>query len=499
MNASRNKKLNLGPNHQDMKVLEKLYATSQFNSLENKVKQLINKYPENINLQNILGYALRGQWKSNEAIKIFEKIIKKRPDYYFAYNNMGNVLKDLCRLDEAQVYYQKCIEINSKHINAYIGLGQTLLDLNRLDESANVFKQALKVEPNNGQLHRHLSQVIKYEQKNSHLREMEKIISNSNVTNDQEMHLSFALGKAYEDMESYEKAFTYWKKGNFLKKKEIQYSIERQTKLVQVIKKNFTKDLFDKLKNFGNSDEKLIFIIGMPRSGTTLVQQILSSHPEVLGIGESNQFSNKIEQLFFEKKGFLKKSLNDYDSVSFDEIRDNYIKTIRQFSSTFAVSSNVRHILVKDLLNFVWLGFIKIIFPKSKVIHCVRNSLDNCISLFKNYFVGGVDFSYDLIDLGKYYNLYKDVMLFWDKMLPNYYVNIFYEELISDPKKQIEKLLSACNLEWNEDCMQFYNNTHFMSTGSNSINIHQPIYKTSMQSWKRYEKQLQPLLEVLKT
>ena len=497
MNTSQNKNSNLGPSHSDMRELENLHATSQFNSLENKVRQLINKYPKNINLQNILGYALRGQWKLNEAIKIFEKIIKAQPDYYFAYNNMGNVLKDLCRLDEAKVYYQKCININPRHINAYIGLGQILLDFNKLSESEAVFKKALRVEPNNGQLHRHLSQVIKYEKTNSHLSDMENIISNGDATHNQQMHLSFALGKAYEDMKSYDKAFSYWKKGNFLKKKEIQYSTEYQARLVQVIKENFTRDLFEKFKNFGNSDEKLIFIIGMPRSGTTLVQQILSSHPDVLGLGESNQFSNRIEQLFFDKKGFFKKNLFDFDSSNFSEIGDNYIKTIRQFSSSFAVSANARHIVVKDLLNFSWLGFIKIIFPKAKIIHCVRNSLDNCISLFKNYFVGGVDFSYDLVDLGKYYNLYKDIMLFWDKMLPGYYVNIFYEELINDPKKQIEKLLNACNLEWNEDCMQFYNNKHFMSTGSNSINIHQPIYKTSMQSWKRYERQLQPLLDIL--
>ena len=110
-----------------------------------------------------------------------------------------------------------------------------------------------------------------------------------------------------------------------------------------------------------------------------------------------------------------------------------------------------------------------------------------------------MDFSYDLIELGEYYNLYQDVMLFWNNILPNYYVNVFYDELINEPKKQIEKLLNFCNLEWNENCIKFYNNKNSISTGTNSINVHQPIYKTSMQYWKCYEKQLQPLLEILKT
>ena len=488
-----NENVDLNPSQQDMRELQYLYNSNEFYILENKARGLLKKYNKSVELQNILGFALSSQRKLIDAIKIFEKIIKTQPDFYFAYNNMGNVLKDLCKLDEAKIYYQKCIKINPNYIEAYIGLGKIFLDLNKLDKSAAVFKQALKLKPENGELHRHLSQVIKYEQTSSHLKNMEKIISNINVTHNQQMHLSFALGKAYEDMKVYDKAFSHWKKGNFLKRKEIKYSTKYQARLVKIIKENFTNDLFEKFKNYGNRDNTLIFIVGMPRSGTTLVQQIISSHPKVFGVGESNQFSNKINECFFKENGFLKENLYNFDPINFNKIGEEYIKNIRQ------LSADTKHILVKDLLNFTWLGFIKLIFPNAKIVHCVRNPMDTCVSLFKNYFVGGVDFSYDLIELGEYYNLYRDVMLFWNNILPNYYVNIFYEELINDPKKQIEKLLNVCNLEWNESCMQFYNNKHFMSTGSNSINIHQPIYKTSMQYWKRYEKQLQPLLEILKT
>ena len=488
-----NENVDLNPSQQDMRELQYLYNSNEFYILENKARGLLKKYNKSVELQNILGFALSSQRKLIDATKIFEKIIKTQPDFYFAYNNMGNVLKDLCKLDEAKIYYQKCIKINPNYIEAYIGLGKIFLDLNKLDKSAAVFKQALKLKPENGELHRRLSQVVKYEQTSSHVKDMEKIISSGDVTHTQQMHLSFALGKAYEDMKSYDKAFLHWKKGNFLKRKQIKYSTKYQARLVKTIKENFTNDLFEKFKNDGNRDNTLIFIVGMPRSGTTLVQQIISSHPKVFGVGESNQFSNKINECFFKENGFLKENLYNFDPINFSKIGEEYIKNIRQ------LSADTKHILVKDLLNFTWLGFIKLIFPNAKIVHCVRNPMDTCVSLFKNYFVGGVDFSYDLIEMGEYYNLYRDIMLFWNNILPNYYVNIFYEELINDPKKQIEKLLNVCNLEWNESCMQFYNNKHFMSTGSNSINIHQPIYKTSMQYWKRYEKQLQPLLEILKT
>ena len=488
-----NENVDLNPSQQDMRELQYLYNSNEFYILENKARGLLKKYNKSIELQNILGFALSSQWKLIDATKIFEKIIKTQPDFYFAYNNMGNVLKDLCKLDEAKIYYQKCIKINPNYIEAYIGLGKIFLDLNKLDKSAAVFKQALKLKPENGELHRRLSQVVKYEQTSSHVKDMEKIISSGDATHNQQMHLSFALGKAYEDMKSYDKAFLHWKKGNFLKRKQIKYSTKYQARLVKIVKENFTNDLFEKFKNYGNRDNTLIFIVGMPRSGTTLVQQIISSHPKVFGVGESNQFSNKINECFFKENGFLKENLYNFDPINFNKIGEEYIKNIRQ------LSADTKHILVKDLLNFTWLGFIKLIFPNAKIVHCVRNPMDTCISLFKNYFVGGVDFSYDLIELGEYYNLYRDVMLFWNNILPNYYVNVFYDELINEPKKQIEKLLNFCNLEWNENCIKFYNNKNSISTGTNSINVHQPIYKTSMQYWKCYEKQLQPLLEILKT
>jgi len=492
MNISQNNNSDFGPDQKSMRELENLYKLNQYDSLEKKARELLNKYYENTNLYNILGVTLIAQSKLNDAIKIFEKIIKIQPNFYFAYHNMGNVLKDLSRLDEAKTYYQKCIKVNPNYIQAYISLGKILLDLHKLDESAVVFKQALKLEPENGELHRHLSQVIKYEQTSTHVKDMEEIISNVNATHSQQMHLSFALGKAYEDMKLYNKAFSHWEKGNFLKRKEIKYSTKYQAKLVKVVKDNFTKDLFEKFKNYGNQDKTLIFIVGMPRSGTTLVQQILSSHPKVFGAGESNQFSNKINEYFFTQNGSLKENLYNYDPMNFNKIGENYIKNMRQ------LSEDTKHIIVKDLLNFTWLGFIKLIFPNAKIVHCVRNPLDTCVSLFKNCFVGGVDFSYDLIELGEYYNLYRDVMLFWDNILPNYYVSVYYEELIKDPKTQTKRILDACDLDWNEDCMKFYNNKNFMSTGSNSINIHRPLYKTSMQYWKYYEKQLQPLIDILR-
>jgi len=474
------------PNQQDMNELKNLYDSRQFNILEAKSKQLIKKYSKNVDLQNILGIALQAQGKLNESIDVFKKAIKLEPKFYVGYYNLGNVLKQSLSLKDAKMYYKKCVEINPRYIDGYIGLGLILLDLNELDESSNIFKKALTLDPENAQLHRYLSMVTKYSENSPHIKNMEKIILTSNVTDEQKIHLSFALGKAYEDIQFYDKAFSYWERGNLLKRKKIKYSTKNQAKLIKQLKATFTKNLFEQFKNYENSDSKLIFIVGMPRSGTTLVQQILSSHPNVIGLGEKNEVFNIMQKLFHENFFSHKHDLNNFLSIGND-----YLKSLQH------LSSNNKYKLIKDPRNFMWLGFIKLIFPNAKIVHCVRNSLDNCMSLYKNFFIGGVDFSFDLIELGEYYNLYSDLMRFWEIVLPNYYVNIFYEKLINDQRNETKKLLKACNLDWSENCMKFHKYIHAMSTGSNSINIHKSVYKSSMQYWKNYEKQLKPLIEIL--
>ena len=485
------------PGTEIMKKLQTLFSLNKFELLESETQELVKKYGSDANLQNILGISQQAQGKYDLSIKSFKQAIYLSPNLYLAHFNLGNVYKDTLNPFAAEKSYRECIQIKHDYIEAYIGLGTILLDLNKLNESILIFEKAIQIDPNNASLHRQLSEIRKYSKNNLHIQEMEKILLNNDNSDDQKMHISFALGKSKHDIGKFEEAFKYWEKGNNLKRYKINYSTEKQEKFFQTIKDNFSEEIFNESMEYGNK-KKLIFIVGMPRSGTTLVQQILSTHPDVLGIGEKNQFSKDIINSFFDSNNLFKKNLYDYEKKHFEEIGEEYIKKIKFFQSQ-NLKNNSNNILVKDPLNFRWIGFIRLIFPNAKIIHCIRNPLDNCLSLYKTYFAGGVDFSYNLVELGEFYNLYLDLMKFWKKILPNFYVDISYERIIENKEKEIGKLLKFCDLKWEQTCMDFHKYIHPMSTGTNSINIHQPIYKSSMDYWKIFKTQLEPLIKVLKT
>jgi len=226
----------------------------------------------------------------------------------------------------------------------------------------------------------------------------------------------------------------------------------------------------------------------MPRSGTTLVEQIIASHNEVYGAGELKELTQIIKNNF-SSDGKIKFIENNEDI--FDEMGTEYLNKLKRFNIT------EKFITDKTPLNFRWIGIIKLIFPCSKIIHCNRSPNDNCISLYKNIFDGSLDWSYDIKEMSEYYKLYLDLMNFWNNKLPNDIYNLTYENLISDQKNEINKILKFCNLSLDENCFSFHKNKRQISTAS-VAQARNPIYKSSIQNWKKYEEWLSPLFDNLK-
>jgi hypothetical protein len=289
----------------------------------------------------------------------------------------------------------------------------------------------------------------------------------------------------------YEKAFYYLKEGNTLKRKTFEYSAEETKAEFEQIKSTFTKTFILNNSKFGNPDNTPIFILGMPRSGTSLVEQILVSHPDVYGAGELYYLRQIISQL---AKADSVNQICENISKSGEEITTrlglDYINKIRNFSAaTKFITDKMPH-------NFLWIGAIISALPNAKIISCTRDPMDNCLSIYKNNFAKGQKYAYDLQELGHYHLRYQDLMRYWHEVFPGKIYAINYEKLVDAQETETRKLLKHCGLSWDEACLSFHKTSRAVTTAS-AVQVRKPIYKESVQLWKKYEKQLQPLSKLL--
>ena len=486
---------------------------------KNLTKKLIKSNPKVVFLYNLMGLIFAKQNEFNQAIEYYEKGIKIDPKFAMIYNNLGTVFKLKANYQKAEGYYKKSIDldkkiaepqnnlgnlylslgkykaaiacykkainINPKFFVSYYNIGTVYISIGEIENAKKYLNEAINLNPYFYMAHRILSTITKYSKNDTHFNLLKKLYENPKIENSQKIELVFALGKAFEDIEDFNKAFQYYNEGNNLRRKNISFSIRNEKEDFDNIKKVFNQNLFNKFKRIENSESTAIFILGMPRSGTTLVEQIISSHPAVFG-GDELDFLTILVKKYFENKsaGIFLKDIIDNDKEKLEKIGQEYISDLEK------ISNNSAKVTDKLPINFKWIGLIKIILPHSKIIHCTRNSRDNCLSIFKNYFVNPkLNFAYNLQEICKFYNLYTDLMSYWKKTLPKFVFDIKYEKIIDNPEHEIRNLLKVCNLNWDDNCLKFYNNKRPIKTVSN-VQVRKKIYRSSIDSWKNYEEYL---------
>ena len=282
------------------------------------------------------------------------------------------------------------------------------------------------------------------------------------------------------------------KEGNELKRSIVKFDINYEKKNFLNIKNIFSTNDFNQLKKKIDESKNIIFILGMPRSGTTLTEQIISSHSKVYGSGELPYLSKILKDKLSDDLGLstskIKEMFSNNDIV-FD-ISSKYFSYINNYKIS------EKWITDKAPLNFMWVGFIKILFPNAKIIHCKRNSKDNCVSLYKNVFDGNLNFCYTQKELGMYYNLYSDLMKFWESHLSNCFLTVNYEDLIQDTKIETKKILDYCGLDWEEKCLSLSDNKTPIKTASVG-QARNSIYSSSINSSSKYEDYLQELFNII--
>jgi len=492
-----------------------------------KIEESIRSYKNAISIKNQypnahynLGNAFASLKQYNDAIKHFELAIEFNPNFAEAYNNLGRLFKQLGKnqeagksFDEALVikpdyaeasyfrgvifqndgdlekaikYYQKSLEINPKLVNAYNSIGLSEKALNKTDSAIKAFENALLINPNFASAYYNLSRFKHYIFSKKQLVKMQLLLGADGVSQSVLILLNFTLASVNENLGNQDDFFKYLHEANRLRKEKLNYSFSSSQKLFANIYEIFTKTP-NSIKHPLQTDistKRPIFILGMPRSGTTLVEQIISSHSSVYGAGELSTLMKLLQPILKGKDMLSERSLII--------IREKYLDSL----SNLNTSANI--ITDKEPTNFQNIGFIFSIFPDAKIIHLKRDPMAICWSIFKSNWRGtGYGYSYNMDDLVKFYSLYSELMVFWHKKFPGKIYDICYEDLTNNQEEETKKLLKYCELDWDENCLDFHKNERAVKTAS-SLQVREKMYQGSSEAWKKYETHIQPLIDGLK-
>ena len=426
----------------------------------------------------------------NEAVKSFEWAVAYNPNYVEAHNNLGATFQELMQFQKAMYQYEKALSINPKFAQALNNLGASLEIFGQREKAFENYNKAIQENPRYYEAHRNLSAIKKYKKNDPQIHQLESLYSNINLTKPDKKNLSFALAKVYEDLGENEKFFKFLNEGNNLRKQELNYSFASSNNFHLSLLKAFKsppKIISQNEKN--KSTIRPIFVLGMPRSGTTLVEQIISSHHEVYGAGELNNLKKFVTPIFFNHANSNNKVINDEDILS---LRNNYLNSLSELNFKEKIMTD------KMPINFRLIGFILSAIPEAKIVHVKRDARATCWSNYKHYFSSGNGFTFDQEDLSKFYGLYKEIMDFWHKLFPNKIYDLNYEKLTENQKKETEKLLKYCELDWDKKCLEFHKNDRGIKTASAS-QVRQKMYQGSSEAWKQYEPYIKTLIDGLKS
>ena len=456
--------------------------TSFQNAIENNSK--------NISAKNNLGISYKAIREYTEAEEIFEKLLLENQNYINAIVNIGNLKKDTYYFDEAITYYEKALEIDKNLPELHLNISNILQVKNEMNKAKKHLFEALKLNSNFSKADQNLSMLLNYkdEDNDNHLSSMINKLENTQLDDNDKILLHFGLGKAFEDKKDYKKSFKHFEVGNNLKKEKIISKMNFYRQKADDIKKYFSKINFEKTHKHSDSG-KNIFILGLPRSGTTLLEKIISSHPKVGSVSEIGYLYDNIN-----KNIIIDNKINVNKTDNF--INSNFENEYKNFLKHFNIKKEF--ILDKTLTNFWYVGFIKIFFPNSKIIHSYRNPKDNCLSIFKNLFpdTTGEKWLYDQNEMGEYYLIYHDLMKFWNKIFDNQIYNCEYEDLVNNKESKIKNLIQFCGLEWNDKCLNHHENNNPIKTLSiNQAN--KPIYKSSINLSQFYKDKLLEVYKIL--
>jgi tetratricopeptide (TPR) repeat protein len=440
------------------------------------------------------GAVLIDQHKIDEAGAAAERAIGLNPNNHDAVNLMGRVAFEREDLQGALGHFQRALALKPELADAYNNMGNVLKELGRLDEARQAYVKSIDLDPSAIGVYVNLADSVKFAPGDPYLATMEALAAKTEgLSQTDRVQLDFALGKAYADLKDHKRSFAHLLKGSAAKLATISYDENVAMAFFDRLEAVFTRDLLKRKSGGGDPSARPIFILGMPRSGTTLVEQIIASHPLVHGAGEL-MFLNEVA---LEVKGA------DGNPLGFPEYAPALdAKALRQLGARYLEMVRGRapdgeRVTDKMPSNYYFVGLIRLILPNAKIIHTIRDPVDTCISCFSKLFTAEQNHTYDLGELGRYYRRYERLMAHWRTVLPaGTLLDVEYEKVVADLDGEARRIIAYCGLAWDDRCLSFYQTDRPVRTAS-ATQVRQPIYKSAIGRWRVYEEFLEPLLAAL--
>jgi tetratricopeptide (TPR) repeat protein len=438
--------------------------------------------PDFAEAHNNLGTALKDLGRYDDAVDEYKKALELNPDFAMAFNNLGLLYDETGRPQDAIDSYEKAIAVDPDFADARNNLGNMLFQLGQRDDAAEQYRRAIAIRPTFAEAYRHLANLHPDAELAA---EIEEQIGRPGTGDTARMHYLYALANIYDTRAQYETAFDHYAAANRIRRTTLDYDADDHARYVNRLIETFSPALRGEAREWGSKSELPVFIVGMPRSGTTLVEQIVASHPQVQGAGELPLMAGFEQAIPGYPAG-----LRECGRTVAADASHRYLEALRTYSDTAI------RITDKAPSNFLRVGLIRLLLPNARIVHCRRNALDTCVSMYFNYFVSGNEYSYDLEELGRYYSDYLRLMTHWRDAFAADMFEVRYEDVVADQEATTRKLIDSLGLEWDPACLDFHSSQRAVRTAS-SMQVREPIYDSSVDRWRHYEEQLAPLMSLL--
>ncbi len=494
--------LRLNPRHIDARcnLAAIFHRQGQLPEALSLLQDTVRLAPRSAQAQNDLGGVLLALGQPEPAIEHLQEAVRLRPDFAEAHSNLGLAHRELGQIDLALQRFREAIRLNPGYAGAHNNLGYTLEFHGQVDEALSEFHEALRLDPDNARALASLSGLAaagRYQLSDAEREHLRSLSTRSDLSADDRGRLHFARARLLDKAGDYDQAFEHYRQGNELRKVYVRrrgaaFDPAEQQRVVDALRDAYSPAYFEGVRSLGDTSELPVFIVGMMRSGTSLAEQILASHPRVFGAGELRDIDRLVAHLP-RRLGTTEAypaCIHRLDAPTVRALAGEHLERLRQRGGEAA------RVIDKQPFNFLHLGLIATLFPRARIIHCRRDPVDTCLSCYFQNFGEPMGFTLDLEHLGLYYREYERLMAHWAQVLPVPVFELDYEELTADQEAVSRRLVAFCGLEWDERCLRFHETRRPVRTAS-TLQVRRPMYRDAVGRWKRYAAHLGPLLEAL--